>query len=305
MGSYTKSVKMPFRYLVLDIYFRIKFKISLMLNPRNLQDRKSSSPYLSSDTYYEICDYKIDSQKDFDALLINQKDLDRVYIKGHLVDQLKSFISKIRPNSIKILIVMESDNIQYAHQLVPILKIAKVIYSNNLVGKADDISPLPLGLERQCYRSAGVLKDFKKPFESDISKRKIGFLVAWNDKTNVDRSKYRAEFRESKNSLVINSRVSPQVIHKLMRKTLFVPSPAGNGLDCHRTWEAMYLGAVPVVLEKDFCGDASWPVLVVPSWDFLIKKDISELKQLYKERWAISDKALRFSSQLINSLSIS
>ena len=276
-----------------------------MLNPRNLQDRKSSSPYLSSDTYYEICDYKINSQKDFDALLINQKDLDRVYVKGHLVDQLKSFISKIRPNSIKILIVMESDNIQYAHQLVPILKIAKVIYSNNLVGKADGIFPLPLGLERQCYRSAGVLKDFKKPFKSDISKRKIGFLVAWNDKTNVDRSKYRAEFRESKNSLVINSRVSPQVIHKLMRKTLFVPSPAGNGLDCHRTWEAMYLGAVPVVLEKDFCGDASWPVLVVPSWDFLIKKDISELKQLYKERWAISDKALRFSSQLINSLSIS
>ena len=296
---------MPFRYLVLDIYFRIKFKMSLMLNPRNLQDRKSSSPYLSSDTYYEICDYKINSQKDFDALLINQKDLDRVYVKGHLVDQLKSFISKIRPNSIKILIVMESDNIQYAHQLVPILKIAKVIYSNNLVGKADGIFPLPLGLERQCYRSAGVLKDFKKPFKSDISKRKIGFLVAWNDKTNVDRSKYRAEFRESKNSLVINSRASLQVIHKLMRKTLFVPSPAGNGLDCHRTWEAMYLGAVPVVLEKDFCGDASWPVLVVPSWDFLIKKDISELKQLYKERWAISDKALRFSNQLINSLSIS
>ena len=293
---------MPFRYLVLDIYFRIKFKISLMLNPRNLQSRKSSSPYLSSDTYYEICDYKINSEKDFDALLRNQKDLDRVYVKGHLVDQFKNLISEMRPNSIKILIVMESDNIQYAHQLVPILKIAKVIYSNNLVGKADDIFPLPLGLERQCYRSAGVLKDFKKPFGLDISKRKIGFLVAWNDKTNVNRSKYRAQFRESKNSLVINSRVSPQVVHKLMRKTLFVPSPAGNGLDCHRTWEAMYLGAVPVVLEKDFCGDASWPVLIVPSWDFLINKDISELKQLYKERSSGTEKVLSFSAQLVDGL---
>ena len=293
---------MPFRYSVLDIYFRIKFKISLMLNPRNLQSRKSSSPYLSSDTYYEICDYKINSEKDFDALLINQNNLDRVYIKGHLVDQFKSFISNMKPNSIKKLIIMESDNIQYANDLVPILIIAKVIYSNNLAGKADGIFPLPLGLERQCYRSAGVLKDFKKPFKLDISKRKIGFLVAWNDKTNVDRSKYRAEFRESKNSLVINSRVSPQVIHKLMRKTLFVPSPAGNGLDCHRTWEAMYLGAVPVVLEKDFCGDASWPVLVVPSWDFLIKKDISELKQLYKERCAKNERVLSFSAQLIDGL---
>jgi hypothetical protein len=276
-----------------------------MLNPRNLQSRKSSSPYLSSDTYYEICDYKINSEKDFDVLLRNQDNLGQVYIKGHLVDQFKSFINKMKPNSIKKLIIMESDNIQYAHELVPILVIAKVIYSNNLVGKSDGISPLPLGLERQCYRSAGVLKDFKLPPKSNISKRNIGFLVAWNDKTNENRSKYRAEFGESKNSLIISSRVSPQVIHKLMRKSLFVPSPAGNGLDCHRTWEAMYLGAVPVVLEKDFCGDASWPVLVVPSWDFLIKKDISELKQLYKERCLSSEKALRFSSQLINSLSIS
>jgi len=273
-----------------------------MLKPRNLQNRKSSSPYLSSDTYYEICDYKINSEKDFDAILRKQNNLDRVYIKGHLVDQFKSFISKMRPNSIKKLIIMESDNIQYAHELVPILTIAKVIYSNNLVGKADGISPLPLGLERQCYRSAGVLRDFQKPFELDISKRKIGFLVAWNDETNVNRSKYRAQFRESKNSLVINSRISPQTIHMLMRKTLFVPSPAGNGLDCHRTWEAMYLGAVPVLLEKDFCGDTSWPVLVVPSWDFLIKKDINELKQLYKKRCTNNERVLSFSAQLVDGL---
>lgn len=295
-------MKIPFRYLVLDVYFRIKFKISLFLKPRNLQSRKSSFPFLSSDTYYEICDYKINSEKDFETLLRNQNNLDRVYINGYLVDQLKSLISKMRPNSIKTLIVMESDNIQYTHQLEPILKIAKIIYSNNLVGRADGIFPLPLGLERQCYRSAGVLKDFKKPFKLDISKRKIGFLVAWNDKTNENRSKYRAAFGESKNSLIINSRISPQVIHKLMRKTLFVPSPAGNGLDCHRTWEAMYLGAVPVVLEKDFCGDVSWPVLVVPSWDFLINKDITELKQLYKERCSSAERVSSFSAELLDGL---
>ena len=273
-----------------------------MLNPRNLQSRKSSSPYLSSDTYYEICDYKINSEKDFDALLINQNSLDRVYIKGQLVDEFKSFIGNMKPNSIKKLIIMESDNIQYAHELAPILIIAKVVYSNNLVGKADGIFPLPLGLERQCYRSAGVLKDFKKPFRLDISKRKIGFLVAWNDKTNINRSKYRAKFQESKNSLVIDSRISPQIIHKLMRKTLFVPSPAGNGLDCHRTWEAMYLGAIPVVLEKDFCGDKSWPVLVVPSWDFLINKNISELKQLYREHFNSSERVLNFSKEILDNL---
>ena len=126
--------------------------------------------------------------------------------------------------------------------------------------------------------------------------------MAWNDKTNINRSKYRAKFQESKNSLAIDSRISPQIIHKLMRKTLFVPSPAGNGLDCHRTWEAMYLGAIPVVLEKDFCGDESWPVLVVPSWDFLINKDISELKQLYREHFNSSERVLNFSKEILDNL---
>ena len=26
-----------------------------------------------------------------------------------------------------------------------------------------------------------------------------------------------------------------------------VISPMGNGLDCHRTWEALYLGVIPLV----------------------------------------------------------
>jgi hypothetical protein len=64
----------------------------------------------------------------------------------------------------------------------------------------------------------------------------------------------------------------------------------------------MYLGAVPVVLEKDFCGDASWPVLVVPSWDFLIKKDISELKQLYEKSSVSNEKVLNFSAQIVDGL---
>ena len=33
-----------------------------------------------------------------------------------------------------------------------------------------------------------------------------------------------------------------------MAQWRFCASPPGNGLDCHRTWEALYLGVIPVVL---------------------------------------------------------
>jgi hypothetical protein len=32
-----------------------------------------------------------------------------------------------------------------------------------------------------------------------------------------------------------------------MAQWRFCVSPPGNGIDCHRTWEALYLGVIPVV----------------------------------------------------------
>lgn len=47
----------------------------------------------------------------------------------------------------------------------------------------------------------------------------------------------------------------------------FVISPHGNGLDCHRTWEALCLGCIPIV--KTSCLDPlffNFPVLIVQNW---------------------------------------
>lgn len=48
----------------------------------------------------------------------------------------------------------------------------------------------------------------------------------------------------------------------------FVLSPCGNGLDCHRTWEALCLGSIPIIkLEGTFIKlFEDLPVLVVGKW---------------------------------------
>ncbi|CAF3730979.1 unnamed protein product, partial [Rotaria socialis] len=48
----------------------------------------------------------------------------------------------------------------------------------------------------------------------------------------------------------------------------FVLSPPGNGLDCHRTWEALLMGAIPIVLSSTlnslFSGT---PTIIVSTWE--------------------------------------
>lgn len=71
----------------------------------------------------------------------------------------------------------------------------------------------------------------------------------------------------------------------------FVLSPFGNGMDCHRTWEALCLGAIPVIKGKHFADlFEDLPVLMVENWsdlneDFLIQtvKQFKERKFNYKK----------------------
>jgi hypothetical protein len=59
----------------------------------------------------------------------------------------------------------------------------------------------------------------------------------------------------------------------------FVLSPEGNGIDCYRTWEALYLGAIPIVMTSPtMTAFADLPILFTD--------DYSELSEKYLEmRW--------------------
>jgi hypothetical protein len=232
----------------------------------------------------------------------NGTNFKRVYILGQLVKKFISEINNMQKTKVNAIIIMESDTTQKTGEISSLLTIAKRIYSNNLMGSHENIIPIPLGIERQCYRSAGRLKDFKKNVKMDSKSRKINFFIAWNDETNPKRKTYKDYFRNIERSLVLDSRLNARSIHKIMRNSLFVPSPAGNGLDCHRTWEAVYLGCVPVVLKSEFCGDESWPVLVVNQWSDLMNYNQTELIEIYDKHKRSREASFDFSTGIINEI---
>ena len=65
----------------------------------------------------------------------------------------------------------------------------------------------------------------------------------------------------------------------------FVVSPPGEGLDCHRTWEALCLGCIPIMLSSpldDMFEDL--PVLIVKRWNDLSRDLLYKTILEYKER---------------------
>ena len=67
-------------------------------------------------------------------------------------------------------------------------------------------------------------------------------------------------------------------IEKLSRHK-FCISPRGNGVDCHRIWECLYLGVIPIVEKSPHMSYFhDLPILFVDSYDVI---SIEYLNQIY------------------------
>jgi hypothetical protein len=72
---------------------------------------------------------------------------------------------------------------------------------------------------------------------------------------------------------------------RLTTKYAFVLSPYGNGMDCHRTWEAIILGSIPIIKSKEFkLMFEDLPVLNVENWTDINKKLLDDTIERFKTK---------------------
>jgi hypothetical protein len=83
---------------------------------------------------------------------------------------------------------------------------------------------------------------------------------------------------------------------KRLSSSYFCLSPRGAGIDCHRTWESLYVGTIPVVTRSVLTDQhADFPLVVLDDWSEFRSIDFSPA--LYESLWKAWDPtALRLDS---------
>lgn len=173
-----------------------------------------------------------------------------------------------------------------------ILNSGKVVkwYSQNLLSFDPRIEPLPIGLDyhtmkagdgswgpkTSCLNQETTLKKALYGAKH-FSERKLKCYVNYH-KEVIDRNSRKFYKNERIESL---DKIEKKLIHfenmnetrencwKTMTDCAFVLSPPGGGWDCHRTWEALCLGCIPIVKRSGMRIDALFdelPVLLVDKW---------------------------------------
>ena len=172
-------------------------------------------------------------------------------------------------------------------------------YSQNLVFSPKEYPKfrnLPIGLDYHTLsegaHSWGPMSSPKKQEEllKAIANKAVPFwsripLAYTTFHFELNRGGRREAFDQIPKDLIYYEpqRLSRMASWRNQTKYAFVASPFGEGLDCHRTWEALCLGCIPILLSSPLDPMFSdLPVLIVSSWGEitadLLDKTISEYR---------------------------
>ena len=167
-------------------------------------------------------------------------------------------------------------------------RIFRQVLSVNVSAEVEELGvlPIPIGLENLHWSRNGLLGYFDQPHLTSIrvpaADREISVLASFRSSTNP-------ELREPLRELALHSDViwhepstDPAPYFSLVRQATFVLSPPGNGPDCHRTWESIYLGAIPVLRAGTLSPQLArqLPVLEIDDWAAFLSLSGSERSRI-------------------------
>ena len=154
-------------------------------------------------------------------------------------------------------------------------------YGQNVNIYHPKLKSIPIGIANETWEH-GNEKIFLEVIENNYPKERMVYANFDIDTNFTERSKCLKEI--TKNGVKISSRVPFKNFLEEIAKSYFVVSPNGNGIDCHKLWESIYLKSIPIVTEsinvKNF---KDLPIYVLKDWSDFRIEDLNV--DVYKKIW--------------------
>jgi hypothetical protein len=252
--------------------------------------RPSSHPFISGDDFRSLAQHKYENTKTFSSKKVKNGDI--IFVKTDLIND---WFNKIHPNiNARYKLITHNSDATIGKNEIKYLD-KKIIhwFAQNTLIQNEKITPIPIGIENiRLFQSGWILK--KKLLKSQIySKPKLPrILYGFSIDSNInERTIALKSLRKRRDSDEIYRKLDANTYFDMLRNYAFIASPEGNGPDCHRTWEALYLGVTPIVknnISIDFFGKIGIPLLIINDWnniDTNIELNREKNNLIYFEYW--------------------
>jgi len=288
--------------VVLGLAFLSLFYSSIL----GRHQRPSSYPFIAGDTFRAIADHIIDeTAQPFDAG--NVKPYDIIFLK---TDYVVRFFETVHPKiSVPYILITHNSDVSpvylkavdhpwLGYDMSKYLNDPKLVvwFAQNIDYEHPKLKPLPIGIANR-YNAHGNIDIFKAAiqdipvWETRLNKVYLNFTVQNNVK---ERQAVINFFKHHPYAYLADFKPVGEYLQE-MKRYRYVVNPPGNGLDCHRTWEALMLGCVPIlkhsILDPMF---EDLPVILIDDWtevteQFLEQKVMEITHKSYKMEKAYAD----------------
>ena len=225
----------------------------------------------------------IDTDKEFsneNKSMINNYKIIFVYS-----DFLEYFFNKIMNHiNNKFILISHNGDIGANSHFITYLSNEKLVkwYSNNIYFNHDKLVALPIGIANSQWKHGNM-----NLLEKIINQK--------NKKTNLLHANFSLKTAECRKNIkniiennfgkIYNKKTSQEEYLIELSKNKFCLSPPGNGIDCHRTWEALYLGVIPIVKSHPHnLYFQNLPILIVNDWNILTPNYLNKMYDEFQKK---------------------
>ena len=295
------SVQALFRHIVVGgLWHPVKRRAEQELISELTQGRYPSFPFISPDTFRALCDVVIENNQvtrrsQMAARSVIFFDLSEIEGTETHFDEAPSLTllnTELQALSEPPVVIMShGDLLPSPSLLTEIADRSARLFAINAVEETEKIRAIPLGLENFSRNINGRLKDYFGSLDSPSeASRTRDVFTAFEPENNPSVRGPLVETLRSSRFGWSPRRMSPEQYRQAVSESMFVLSPPGRGFDCHRTWEAIYLGAVPVVLEGTLPPGLlhDLPIHSVSSYEHFLNLSHSDMAGLFHEVRAVN-----------------
>ena len=249
--------------------------------------RNSSYPFISGDTFRAMADHIFDETTNVTQWRHRASKIARgevVFLSGE-TDLMKLFFGSSVFKRIRhpfILVTHNSDASAPTDVFKWVLDDDKVLtwFATNPDYVHRKLFPVPIGIANTRWPHGNVT-NFKKAFllnRKSFSERPTLLYVNFKVANNIKARSKALKWALSLPNVLQSQTTSHESYLRELGSAKFVVSPPGNGLDCHRTWEAILMGAVPIVLRSPLDPlFSNTPVLIVDDWSYITVEYLQSL----------------------------
>lgn len=245
-----------------------------------------SLPYISGMGYRSLCDFHYDDFSTEDLKNIDQFNGMKFFVKTDLINQFENKALPFLKN--KFYLYCHNSDLD-APSSLNLLNHPLLIhcYSQNVSINHKKLSSIPIGLANRHWPH-GDIETLKSVQDKQLKKTNL-LYTNFSIETNTQE-------RQRCQSFIGFNQIEKLPFSEYLKniaQSLFCASPKGNGIDCHRNWECLYLKTVPIVTESiNINFYKNYPFLIIKDWSEFPNLHLSE--SLYKKLWENFDSNLLY-----------